>query len=299
VVHGSAGFLLADSARPIYERIAGYLANRLESPVEFLGGVPWEERHRRLDAGEIDVAFICGLPYTRKYDRADRPIELLCAPVMAASRYVGKPIYFTDVIVRRDDPARAFSDLRGRTWAYSNEGSHSGYNTMRHHLLALGETGGYFGRVIASGSHGNSIRMILDGQVDASGIDSTVLAGSRAGNDRTASRTGRSSADIGKSPGKQRERRRDREPQPCPATPPSAPVRVGVGEPEKPRRQDDQDRVPGHDEGCPGATRDAQSAEPGGQQGRGSDHGAHPRQGRQAAHPSDSVLIRHDRPPFA
>jgi hypothetical protein len=56
---------LADSARPTYERIAAYLAGRLDGPVEFLAGVPWEERHRRLDAGEIDLAFMCGLPYTR------------------------------------------------------------------------------------------------------------------------------------------------------------------------------------------------------------------------------------------
>jgi phosphonate transport system substrate-binding protein len=166
---------LADSARPTYERIAGYLAIRLGNPVDLLAGVSWEERHRRLDTGEIDLAFICGLPYTQKHDRPDRPIELLCAPVMAAPRYGGQPVYFTDVVVRRDDPARSFRDLRGRSWAYSDEGSHSGYNVMRHHLLALGETGGYFGRVVASGSQQNSIQMVLHGEVDASGIDSTVL----------------------------------------------------------------------------------------------------------------------------
>jgi phosphonate transport system substrate-binding protein len=166
---------LADSARPMYERIAGYLASRLEGPVELLAGVAWEEQHRRLDAGEIDVAFICGLPYTQKHDRPDQPIDILCAPVMAGPRYGGHPVYFTDVVVRREHPARAFSDLRGRSWAYSDEGSHSGYNVMRHHLLVLGETRGYFGRVVASGSQQASIQMVLDGQVEASGIDSTVL----------------------------------------------------------------------------------------------------------------------------
>ena len=84
-------------------------------------------------------------------------------------------MYFTDVVVRREHPAHAFTDLRGGAWAYSHEGSHSGYNVIRHHLLALGETGGYFGRVVASGSHQKSIEMVLDGQVDAAGIDSTVL----------------------------------------------------------------------------------------------------------------------------
>ncbi len=166
---------LADNAWPIYEGIAAYLARRLGTPAELLAGVPVAERHRRLDAGAIDVAFICGLPYSQKHDRPDRPVELLCAPVMAASRYGGQPVYFTDVVVQRDHPARAFADLRGAAWAYNDEGSHSGYNVVRHHLLELGETRGYFGRTVASGRHQTSIQMVLDREVDASGIDSTVL----------------------------------------------------------------------------------------------------------------------------
>jgi phosphonate transport system substrate-binding protein len=169
------GSFLADNARPLYERIARYLARRLETPAELLAGVPWEERHRRLDAGLIDVAFICGLPYTEKHDRPDRPIELLCAPVMAAPRYGGRPVYFTDVIVRQDAPHRTFADLRGAAWAYNDPGSHSGYNVVRHHLLTLGETAGYFGRVEAAGAHQVSIELVLKGAVDAAGIDSTVL----------------------------------------------------------------------------------------------------------------------------
>jgi phosphonate transport system substrate-binding protein len=190
---------LAENARPVYERIAAYLAERLETPAELLAGVPWQERHRRLDGGEIDVAFICGLPYTQKHDRPGRPIELLCAPVMAASRYGGRPVYFTDVVVRRDRPARAFSDLRGTAWAYNDEGSHSGYNVVRHHLLELGETGGYFGRTVAAGSHQNSIRLVLDGEVDAAGIDSTVLELETAGRPEVGD-TLRTIATIGPSP---------------------------------------------------------------------------------------------------
>ena len=166
---------LADNARPVHEGIAAYLARRLGVPAALLAGISWDERHRRLDAGDIDVAFICGLPYSEKHDRPDRPVELLCAPVMAAPRYAGRPVYFTDVIVRQDHPARAFGDLRGAAWAYNDEGSHSGYNVVRHHLLELGETGGFFGRVVASGFHQVSIEWVVDGAVDASGIDSTVL----------------------------------------------------------------------------------------------------------------------------
>lgn len=162
---------LAENARPIYGRIAAYLADRLGIPTELRAGMPWDE----LDAGGIDVAFICGWPYSQRHDRPDQPIELLCAPVLAAPRYGGRPVYFTDVVVRHDHPARRFADLRGLVWAYNNAGSHSGYNVVRHHLLELAETRGFFGRVILSGAHQRSIQMILDGAIDASGIDSGVL----------------------------------------------------------------------------------------------------------------------------
>src|SRR5205809_367422 len=72
-------------------------------------------------------------------------------------------------------PPRSFADLRDRAYAYNDPDSHSGYNVPRDHLLRLGETAGYFGRVVASGSHQASIRLVETGEVDASGIDSTVL----------------------------------------------------------------------------------------------------------------------------
>jgi ABC-type phosphate/phosphonate transport system substrate-binding protein len=166
--------LLAANAQPLYERITRYLAGRLAAPVELVAG-PLAERRRRLDTGDADLAFICGWPYALRHDRPEPQVELLCAPVMAGPRYGGRPVYFTDVIVRRDHPARSFTDLRGAVWAYNDTGSHSGYNVTRHHLLQLGETHGYFGRVVDAGTHQGSIQMVLDGTIDASGIDSTVL----------------------------------------------------------------------------------------------------------------------------
>jgi phosphonate transport system substrate-binding protein len=165
---------LAENARPIYERIAAWIGRRLGEPAELLG-VPWAERLQRLDDGRVDVGFMCGWPYSQRVDRPDASIELCCAPVMAAPRYGGRPIYFTDVIVRAAGSLRSFADLRGRAYAYNDSDSHSGYNVPRDHLLRLGETAGYFGRVVASGSHQASIRLVEAGEVDASGIDSTVL----------------------------------------------------------------------------------------------------------------------------
>jgi phosphonate transport system substrate-binding protein len=165
---------LAENARPVYQRIADWLGARVGQHADFCMA-PWDERHRLLDGGHIHVAFICGLPYSQKFDRPDRPVELLCAPVMAGARYGGRPVYFTDVVVRHDSPVARFADLRGKVWAYNDKDSNSGYAMPRDHLIRLGETRGYFSQAVASGSHQQSIRMVLDGKVDASGIDSTVL----------------------------------------------------------------------------------------------------------------------------
>lgn len=50
-----------------------------------------------------------------------------------------------------------------------------GYYLTRYHLARLGWHRGFFGRVVAAGSHEASVRMLLDGRAEASAIDSTVL----------------------------------------------------------------------------------------------------------------------------
>ena len=155
--------------------LADYIAERLSIPVRNELDIPWQERERRLDAGEINVCWICCLPYIRKIAKPSPMIELLAAPVMQGERYQNRPIYFSDVVVRSDSAFQALEDLRGATWAYNEPGSHSGYNVVRYALAQRNETSGFFGRVIESGSHQVSLKMILDGDVAGSAIDSTVL----------------------------------------------------------------------------------------------------------------------------
>ena len=161
----------APNAEFVAREVARYFEERAGIATEFVGGIPWRERERLLDAGEIHAGWICGLPYVRK--RA--AFELLGAPVMAGKRYSGKPVYFSDIVVRRDNAARSFSDLRGQRWGYNEPGSHSGYNIVRYKLARLGEYREYFRAVRETGAHEMTLRMIEAGEIDASAIDSTVL----------------------------------------------------------------------------------------------------------------------------
>ncbi|MBX3085251.1 MAG: PhnD/SsuA/transferrin family substrate-binding protein [Anaerolineae bacterium] len=165
----------APNAEPALTAIMRFVGEQIGMPLEFKLDVPWQDRLAMLDAGTLHAAWICGLPYIRRADQPEPSIELLMAPVMRGERYQGRPIYFSDVVVRADSRYRHFDDLRGARWAFNERGSHSGYNVMCWHLATHGLNGDYFGGVIGSGSHQRSLRMILDGEIDASAIDSTVL----------------------------------------------------------------------------------------------------------------------------
>ncbi len=125
--------------------------------------------------GEIDVAFICGWPYVRLAAESPGRIDLVAAPVLTEPRYQGQPIYFSDVIVHSDSPVERFEDLRGHSWSYNEPSSYSGYLATLYHLVKMGESGRFFGRVVAAGTHQESIRRVASREVDASAIDSQVL----------------------------------------------------------------------------------------------------------------------------
>ena len=166
---------MAENTDLIVLAIAHYITERTGIQTELVDDIPWQERGRLLGAGKVDLAWICGLSYVLKANQPAAGIELLVAPVMKSDRYQNRPIYFSDVVVHRDSQFQTFADLRGASWAYNEPGSHSGYNLVRYHLATLEEKSAYFGKVLESGAHLTSLRMILGRQVYASAIDSIVL----------------------------------------------------------------------------------------------------------------------------
>ncbi len=126
--------------------------------------------------GEADVGFMCApaLFWLRKLE--DQPVELLpAAPVFRNVRAPGRPVYFSEVVVRPDSPTDSFLDLRGCSWAYNDPCSLSGYYNLLKKLARIDEDGGFFNGMYCSGSHLNSMEMVVRGEVDAAAIDSNVL----------------------------------------------------------------------------------------------------------------------------
>jgi phosphonate transport system substrate-binding protein len=122
-----------------------------------------------------DIGFLCGLQYVHMKNLPACPVELLVAPVLQGQRYQHRPIYYSDVIVRRESSYASFDDLNGCIWAYNERVSHSGYNLVCYSLLERNKTPHYFGKTVATGSHLQSLQAILDGKADGAPIDSHLL----------------------------------------------------------------------------------------------------------------------------
>lgn len=170
----SAAFV-SEAGIDVYSELSEYLANKTGNRIEFLTGFGYQTINEMLISGAVDMGFVCGLPYVLLHDRETPAVDLLAAPVMQSKRYHGKPKYYSDLIVHKDSEIRSISDLEGRTYVFNEEISNSGYNMPRYRLLELGFTEGFFAKVVRSGSHEESIRMVAAGQADASFVDSLVL----------------------------------------------------------------------------------------------------------------------------
>ncbi|MGH2702538.1 MAG: phosphate/phosphite/phosphonate ABC transporter substrate-binding protein [Actinomycetota bacterium] len=164
--------------------ITDYLGRRLEADTNLiieprisgprLGDNPFE-------TGEVDMGFMCA-PSLVLLHEMDRPsLELLpAAPVFDDERGKGRPVYFSDVVVHTDTDIERFEDLRGRSWAYNDPRSLSGWHSALERLRALGSGSEFFSSTVAAGSHLESLRLVVERRVDAAAIDSTTLLLERA-----------------------------------------------------------------------------------------------------------------------
>ena len=158
-----------------YSAVAAYLGRVLDVETQIVQSQFDPLEDPVLLADRLDVAFICGLPFIRYHRIVPGQLEALVAPVMQASRYQNRPVYFCDIIVNAQCSLKTFDELAGKTLCYNDPGSNSGYNMLRDRLVQAGHPSSFFGKAVQSGSHQRSIKLVVEGLADCSAIDSTVL----------------------------------------------------------------------------------------------------------------------------
>lgn len=163
-----AAILSPQSTLHIYDRLAEYLSEELNRPVELVQRATYAETNELIRTRQVDLAFICTGAYVR--GQQEFGMDLLAVPQVG-----GQTTYQSYLIVPTDSPAQRWEDLRGGVFAFTDPLSLSGYMAALALLRSGGETPeGFFSRTLFTYSHDNSVRAVAEGWVDGAAVDSLV-----------------------------------------------------------------------------------------------------------------------------
>lgn len=116
----------------------------------------------------------CGYPYV--HILMGSGVKIIGTPVYSTNNDLPPGEYRSVIIVRAGTPYRSLADLRGKKAGVNDMGSNSGMNAFRAAVAASFPADelrqGIFASVSTTGGHLNSVRMIADGRIDVTAIDS-------------------------------------------------------------------------------------------------------------------------------
>lgn len=148
-----------------YRPLAEHLAQRLGRPVALRTVDSWEGLAKSLASGETDIALMGPWGYVLAHHHAD-------AQVVSTILYQGKPEYFALIVTHPDSGITSIRELlgaqgRGRSFAFGDKGSTSGYLIPLHFFMQQGvDPEQHFGRVLHT-RHQAIQTQVAAGQLDA------------------------------------------------------------------------------------------------------------------------------------
>lgn len=151
-----------------YRSIANYLGWHLNRPVILIQRKSYAEIALLLINGGADIAFFSSGEYAN-YSGLDE-IEML-----AAQQRMGLPYHQGYIVAAQDSDISGIADLKGKTVAFTDPLSYSGYTFLVHMLRQNNQTPeSFFGRYIYTYSHDKSLRAVANKVVDAAPVTSLV-----------------------------------------------------------------------------------------------------------------------------
>jgi ABC-type phosphate/phosphonate transport system substrate-binding protein len=155
-----------------WRELFAWIAKRAQVPLEAIDHrppAPLDDLWRRSDLG---AAAMCGYPLAT-WDPVSKPVPI-AAPAPSPDPFAGRPVYWTDIVVRAESRYERDEELAGRRFGWTVEDSQSGYQAPRHHFAAraVARGGCFFGSVQGSlVTPRRVVDSILDGSVDAGPLD--------------------------------------------------------------------------------------------------------------------------------
>ncbi|WP_340119333.1 phosphonate ABC transporter substrate-binding protein [Pelagibius sp. 7325] len=147
-----------------YSAFKDYLEKNLGVEIETYTASSYDGVIQALAADQIEFAFLGSSAYAAAWTETDGGVE----PLVSRLQDDGSTGYYSVVAVRCDSPYKSVDDLQGKTLAFADPDSTSGYAVPYFNLLKQGynpET--YFGATPFSGSHETGVLGVVNGQFDA------------------------------------------------------------------------------------------------------------------------------------
>ena len=143
-----------------YQPLAEYLARQLQRPVQLRTVDSWEGLAKSLANGETDMALMGPWGYVLANHEAG-------AEVVSTILYDGKPEYYAIIVTHPNSGIHTLADLKGKTFAFGDKGSTSGYLIPSHHFMTLGiRPDRYFSKVLYT-KHQAIETQVTQGVLDA------------------------------------------------------------------------------------------------------------------------------------
>ena len=143
-----------------YQPLANYLANKLGRDVKLRTVDSWEGLAKSLANGETDLALMGPWGYVLANHEAG-------AQAISTILYDGKPEYFAIMVTHPKSGIKTVADLKGKTFAFGDKGSTSGYLIPLHYFMTQGITPEtYFSKVLYT-KHQAIETQVTQGLLDA------------------------------------------------------------------------------------------------------------------------------------
>jgi ABC-type phosphate/phosphonate transport system substrate-binding protein len=165
---------LGANTDPIAADLASRLGASVGADVRFDASRSWSDRRVAIDAGEIDLLWMCGLATVEAIDAGRLDNEIVAAPVFPD--HAG-PTYRSVIVGRPEYVAARGRAIHGARVAINERSSWSGF-----HALRLHRPDAVPGEVVESGSHAASLHSLLEDRADIAAIDETIWAWERERN---------------------------------------------------------------------------------------------------------------------
>lgn len=155
-----------DSDLALLRDLERELTVRTGFPVALVKRRTYQEIMGMLLSGQVSAAWICGYPFVRQRAK----LSLLAVPL-----YRGKPLYRSYLLARSDLPGDELDAFRGRSHAFSDPDSNSGWLVTRHMLEERRMTPEeFFSRTFFAYGHRNVVRAVASGLADTGSVDGYV-----------------------------------------------------------------------------------------------------------------------------